>query len=114
MGKSDKEKQKTKEGAEKARKMKRIEIFCSQAIEEDFIKGFTENKIKCYTEFPEVRGTGYSTPKLGSDIWPQLNCMFILFCTKSDAAIVKEIVTSIREKYKDEGIACYVGKAKEW
>ncbi|MCR5288983.1 MAG: hypothetical protein K6E51_03200 [Treponema sp.] len=94
-------------------KFKRFDIICSQAIEEDFTKAFSDYKIRCYTEAPEVRGTGYSTPKLGTDVWPQLNVLFTLFCQKEDAKKVKHILKTIRKQYPNEGIACYMSKAKE-
>jgi|GEM_PF-300404 len=98
----------------KGRKMRRIELIFSQAMEEDFIQSFHLKQIKNYTEFPEVRGTGYSTPKLGSDIWPQLNAMMILYCTDEETETVKAIVTDLRRRYVGEGIACYISKAREW
>ena len=59
-------------------------------------------------------GSGYSVPKLGDSIWPQLNTMFIVYCTKDDAKKIRELITDLRKQYVGEGLACYVSKAKEW
>mgnify|MGYP000843903858 CR=1 FL=1 len=95
-------------------KFRRLEITCSQAMSEDVLEGFKHKKIKCYTEFPAVMGSGYSVPKLGDAIWPQLNAMFIVYCTKEDAQKIKSLIKDLRKQYVGEGIACYVSKAKEW
>ncbi|WP_256729264.1 PG0541 family transporter-associated protein [Treponema parvum] len=95
-------------------KLRRLEIICSQSIAEDMLEGFKYKKIKCYTQFPSVMGSGYSVPKLGDSIWPQLNTMFIVYCTKDDAKKIRELITDLRKQYVGEGLACYVSKAKEW
>lgn len=100
--------------ADETTKFKRLEIICSQSMEEDIIEGFKNRKIKCYTEFPSVMGSGYSVPKLGDAIWPQLNAMFIVYCTKEDAQKIKGLIKDLRKRYVGEGLACYVSKAKEW
>lgn len=96
------------------RKMQRIELIFSQAMEEDFVEAFKKRMIRNYTEIPSLIGTGYSTPKLGNEIWPQLNTMMILFCTDEETEKVKDIVRDLRKRYAGEGIACYISKAREW
>lgn len=95
-------------------KLRRLEIICPQSMAEDILEGFTNRKIKCYTQFPAVVGTGYSVPKLGDAIWPQLNTMFIVYCDKVDAKKIKDLIKSLRKQFVGEGLACYVSKAKEW
>ena len=92
----------------------RIEIICSQAMGEDLLDGFKFRKIKCYTQIPSLVGTGYSVPKLGNEIWPQLNTMFIVYCNKEDSKKIKALIKTLRKQFVGEGLACYVSKAKEW
>lgn len=92
----------------------RIDLVFSQALEEDFVEQFELNKIDRYTIVPVVKGKGYSQPKLGTVVWPQLNTMLITFCNEDDAVKVKRVVMLLREKYKTEGIACFISKAEEF
>jgi hypothetical protein len=97
-----------------AGKVVRMEIICTQALEEDFMQEFDENKVGArYTKLPAIMGAGYSNPCLGDAIWPQLNVMFIIYCSEEDSATLKEIVWKLRDKYRTEGIACFVGSAEE-
>ena len=94
--------------------VKRIEIICTQALEEDFVQAFAERKVASrYTKLPAVMGAGYSNPCLGDAIWPQLNVMFIIYCSEEDMPKIKEIVWMLRDKYRTEGIACFVSSAEE-
>ena len=96
------------------RRMWRIELIFSQAMDEDFIEAFKKKQVKNYTKLPAVQGTGYSIPKLGNEIWPQLNTMMILYCTGEESQKVKNIVADLRRRYVGEGIACYISKSREW
>ena len=68
----------------------------------------TSNMIK---KISGVTGAGFSNPKLGDAVWPQLNEMLIIYCQKEEAEKIVELVKEIREKYPMEGIACFVSKA---
>lgn len=92
----------------------RIDLIFSQALEEDFVEQFELNKIGRYTIIPIAKGKGYSPPKLGTAVWPQLNTMLITFCNEDDTAKVKRVVQILRDKYKTEGIACFIGHAEEF
>jgi hypothetical protein len=93
--------------------MNRVELIFSQALEEDFVEAFRQNMIQKFTEIPVVKGQGCSTPKLGDEIWPQLNAMMIVYCNNDDEVKIEKIVTVLRAKYLTEGIACFVSKADE-
>jgi hypothetical protein len=95
-------------------KLRRLEIIFSQAIEDDFFELFEKEQVgKNFTRFPAVTGSGFSTPKLGNDVWPQLNAMLIIYCSKEEAEKIRAIVNRIRHQYPTEGIACYISKARE-
>lgn len=93
---------------------KRVEIIFSQAVEEDFIAEFTEQQVGLkYTKLANVMGAGFSNPRLGDAIWPQLNMMYIIYCGEEDCAKIIAIVEKLREKYMGEGIACFVSESTE-
>lgn len=108
---------KSKKGDERyapAGNVMRMEIICTQALEEDFRQEFDEHNVAArYTKLANVMGAGYSNPCLGDAIWPQLNVMFIVYCSADDCEVIKEIVWKLRDQYRTEGIACFVSAAEE-
>lgn len=97
-----------------AGKLTRLEIITSQALEEDFTEEFKEQKVAArYTKLANVMGAGYSNPRLGDAIWPQLNIMYIIYCEEAEAEKIIAICQKLREKYVAEGIACFKSTAEE-
>ncbi len=93
---------------------KRVELIFSQAIEEDFVQLFKENNVASrYTKIAGVMGAGYSNPRLGDAIWPQLNVMYIVYCSEDDCKKIVEIAEKLRLQYIGEGIACFVSESTE-
>ncbi|MFI3256918.1 MAG: hypothetical protein R3Y36_01315 [Spirochaetales bacterium] len=89
--------------------MKRLEIIFSQAIDDDFIDACAEKKIGQYfTKIQNVRGQGYSVPKMGDNIWPQLNNQYIIYCENAEAEEIHTVIIDLRKKYPTEGIAFFV------
>lgn len=111
--KKDKKEKKAGDSAKtKEKKLKRVEIILSAAVDEDFTDGFKKNGIGAhFTKISGVTGAGFSNPKLGDAVWPQLNEMLIVYCSKDEAKKITELVESLREKYPMEGIACFISKA---
>lgn len=92
----------------------RVEIIFSQALEEDFQQEFKERKIaKHYTKFAGVMGAGYSNPRLGDAVWPQLNMMYIIYCGEEESKEIVKVAEYLREKYIGEGVACFISKSVE-
>ncbi|HPO03156.1 hypothetical protein K7J14_06010 [Treponema zuelzerae] len=90
--------------------MKRIEIIFSQSLEEDVFASLAHiPEAARFSIIPGVRGKGYSVPKMGDAVWPGENTMMIIWC-ESDAAAaeIEKAVVSVREKYPDEGVACFM------
>jgi hypothetical protein len=95
-------------------KLVRVDLIFSAALEEDLFAGFEKlGIVKKYTKIPSVYGTGCSTPKLGDPIWPQVNTMVIVFCTKEEAEKIVSVVAKVRKMYPVEGVACFMSEATE-
>ncbi len=93
----------------------RIEIICSQALDEDFTEEFEKNNLsKYYTKISPVMGSGNSNPHLGDAIWPQLNTLYIIYCSEEDAEKIKQIVVKLRKLFVTEGIGCFIGNGTEF
>ena len=110
--KKDKKEKKEKKDGEKSKKLKRVELIFSAAVDEDFMDGFKKNKIAShFTKISGVTGAGFSNPKLGDAVWPQLNEMIIVYCSKEEAEKIVDLAKDIRKKYPMEGIACFISKS---
>ena len=93
--------------------MKRLEIIFSQSIDEDFIQKCAQKDVgKHYTKIPSVLGCGYSDPKMGNEIWPQFNTMYIIYCSEDEEKIIVSIIEELRKEYVGEGISCFVSDAE--
>jgi hypothetical protein len=92
----------------------RYDVILSSAIEEDFVQGM-ERRVPGfrYTKMTDVTGRGYSVPKQGDAIWPQLNSAFVLYCDEQEGAAVLDVVRELRERYIGEGLACWRSTAVE-
>lgn len=114
---NDKKEKKVKESEVEQKatepKLQRLEIIMSQSIEEDFVTAFMkEDTGRMFTKLPVVMGRGVTEPKMGDAVWPQLNCMYIVICTKEQAAVVKSIIDRLHLEYPKEGLACFKSKVK--
>ena len=100
------------------RKMKRVEIFISQAIETDFLQMYEREcrrtGIKCkYTKLDGVKGAGNTDPRLGDAIWPKLNVMFILFVEADFVSRIEQILKILHKNFVGEGAVAFVSDALE-
>lgn len=93
---------------------KRVELIFSQAVEEDFQQAFKEEKIAAkFTKLANVMGAGFSNPRLGDAVWPELNMMYIIYCGAEECEKIVAVVDKLREKYMGEGIACFISESTE-
>lgn len=88
--------------------MKRIEIILARAVDEEFQQRLEDNSIGHYTLNKRVRGKGYSEPKLGDDVWPQTNNLYIFYSDDKEALKLARIVKTLQEEFPDGGITGYV------
>lgn len=98
--------------------MKRVEVFLTQAIEEDFIAYFEEackaEKEKCkFTKIDNIMGQGNTSPKMGDPVWPQLNTMIIVYCEEKIVSRIAEIMNKLHKQYVGEGAAAFVTSGEE-
>jgi hypothetical protein len=94
--------------------MKKLEIILSQAIDEDFVRDCEVLGVgKHFTKSVGVLGQGNTSPKMGDNVWPELNNHYMLCVSDDEFAIMKTIIQSLRKKFPDEGVACFVTEATE-
>ena len=93
----------------------RIEIMCSQALEEDFTEEFKKLGVgQKFTKINPVMGAGFHNPHLGDNVWPQLNFMFIIYCSEDEAEKIKMVVRKFRKLFITEGSGCYISSGYEF
>ena len=73
-----------------------------------------EDTGKKFTKLPVAMGQGNTEPKMGDAVWPQMNCMYIVFCTEDQSQHVVDIVQELRSVYPNEGIACFKSSAESY
>jgi hypothetical protein len=94
--------------------MKKLEIILSQAIDEDFLHDCAVMKVaQHYTKTVGVQGRGFCFPKMGDDVWPQLNNHYMIIVQDGEVDGIKRIVTHLRGLYPEEGIACFMSDVEE-
>jgi len=97
------------------RTLVRLDLMFTQAMEEDILEEFDKYQVgQNYSKTSNVIGKGCSNPKMGDSIWPQLNSMYVIFCSMEEAQIIRRIVIDLRLRYPMEGIACFVSSATAW
>ncbi|AEV30079.1 hypothetical protein SpiGrapes_2303 [Sphaerochaeta pleomorpha str. Grapes] len=93
--------------------MKKLEIIVSQAIDEDFLHDCKVLRVaQHYTKAVGVLGSGHSVPKMGDEIWPQLNNHYMIVVEDEEMEAIKRIVDNLRKTYPNEGIACFVSSVE--
>ncbi|MDR1785169.1 MAG: hypothetical protein LBR23_01700 [Spirochaetaceae bacterium] len=97
-----------------AEKRIRLEVIMSAALEDDFLRSY---EAACtgakYTRISDATGKGYSVPKLGDAVWPQVNTIIVIYCGESDEEAIRGIIADLRQEYAGEGLACFRSEAEE-
>lgn len=89
--------------------MKRIEVIFSQALEEDILSALSGiPEAQFYTIIPQVWGNGFSTPKMGSPVWPETNEIMIIYCDDTVEPRITGPIRELQAKYTREGLAYFV------
>ncbi|HOT61400.1 MAG TPA: hypothetical protein PLU93_00900 [Treponemataceae bacterium] len=90
--------------------MKRIEIIFSQAIEEDIFLALKDiPQAQFFTLIPGARGKGYSTPKMGDAVWPEVNEVMVIYTADKNAVSeIERAIGELQKKYSSEGLAIFV------
>ena len=89
--------------------MKRIEIIFNQALEEDILESIKDiPEAQFYTIIPNVKGKGYSNPKMGDSVWPEFNELLFMY-VENEIAVekIKKAISIVQKKYPKEGLAVF-------
>jgi nitrogen regulatory protein PII len=92
--------------------MKRIEIIISRALDEEFLERISAYELTHFTAITPVIGQGFSNPKLGNEVWPQTNKLYIFYVKDEDVVKLTKIVIKLREEFPTEGLAAFESEAR--
>jgi hypothetical protein len=88
--------------------MKRVEVIFSQALEDEILTALAPiPEAARYSIIPNVRGRGYTIPKMGDAIWPGINEILIIYCSDAGAKAIEKAVGLVRDESPNEGVAFF-------
>lgn len=88
--------------------MNRLEIFANQALS-DIIERDLNNLDRInYTLLRDSAGKGHKGFCLGTDVWPEHNVVFIIYCNDEQIKLIKEPLLALKEKFPIIGLSCFV------
>lgn len=90
--------------------MNRLEIFANQALS-DIIENDLNNIEKLnYTLLRDSAGKGHKGFCLGSDVWPEHNVVFVVYCSDEQMNQIKDALKLLKEKFPIIGLSCFYTK----
>ena len=88
--------------------LRRVEIMYSQALVEDILGAISKIEgAQHYSIIPGVRGKGYSVPKMGDAVWPEINELMIIYCDEKTVADIEAAIGKVQKRYPNEGVAFF-------
>ena len=88
--------------------MIRLEIIANRSVEENILEALEKYGVgKYYTKHPTVYGVGSSGPRMGDPIWPEENFAMVIWCDKTEAKKIRQVVLEVKKQYPGEGIKMF-------
>lgn len=88
--------------------MHRVEIIANRSMEEDLLETLHAQEVAMhYSLLYGVRGVGESGARLGSSVWPEENCILIIYCDVQEARRIQQAVHAFRQRNPQEGVAFF-------
>lgn len=85
--------------------LNKIEIVANNSIKADLFDALNALGLdKRYTLISDVEGFGSNGGRLGSNIWPELNFILILYLDDAQTKLVAKCCKKIKESFPDEGL----------
>ena len=85
--------------------MVKTEIYANRSVEEDIFEAI-ENHLPgfSYSLFEDVQGRGRNGVRHGTAVWPELNVLYVIVGTDSQARSIREAVLNVKKTFPQEGI----------
>ena len=94
--------------------MYRVEIISNKSVEDDIVEALEQYVPGIlYTTVPLVYGRGGDDYKLGTATWPETNFVMVTYVQEDQLERISEVIKSVKEKFKSEGIKMFYTSADE-
>jgi len=94
--------------------MYRVEIISNKSVEDDIVEALEQYVPGIlYTTVPLVYGRGGDDYKLGTATWPETNFVMVTYVQEDQLEKIREVIKSVKEKFKSEGIKMFYTSANE-
>lgn len=88
--------------------MNRVDIFANQALDSIIERGLSELDGVHFTVHHHLGGNGNKGFCLNSDIWPEGNVGYIIYCNDTRLEQIKELLVKIKEEFPVIGLHSFV------
>lgn len=94
--------------------MKRVEIITNHSIKEDLLEliDLIDPNLE-YTLFPAIQGRGKQGTRQGSALWPEQNCLLLLFVDDEIEIKIRDVIMKLKKRFPHEGTKIYISQAEE-
>ncbi|HBB43300.1 MAG TPA: hypothetical protein DEO40_04485 [Treponema sp.] len=94
--------------------MYRVEIISNKSVEDDIVEALEQYVPGIlYTTVPLAYGRGGDDYKLGTATWPETNFVMVTYVQEDQLEKIREVIKSVKEKFKSEGIKMFYTSADE-
>lgn len=93
--------------------MNRVDIFANQALDSIIERGLSEIESVHFTVHHHLGGKGNKGYCLNSEIWPEGNVGYIIYCNDNELAEIKGLLIKIKEEFPVIGLHSFITKGAE-
>ncbi len=92
--------------------MQRIEIFSTEAVQEDFFEMLErETGITNYSYVTGTCGSGNQGKRIGDSVWPERNFTFICYVKDEMIERILEVAKRMKDLFPNDGIEMFSSEA---
>ncbi|GAB6089448.1 PG0541 family transporter-associated protein [Spirochaeta dissipatitropha] len=89
----------------------RVEIIANQAVQEDLFERFHANDTgHRYSIISPAFGKGSSGERMGDHIWPEENCIILMYCDEDEYKKIRRSVLEVKQLFTNEGIKMFAAR----
>lgn len=90
--------------------MNRLEIFANQALSDIIEHDLNIIDGVNYTLLRDSAGKGHKGFCLGTDVWPEHNVVFIVYCNDVQMSQIRDSFKVLKDKFPIIGLSCFYTK----
>lgn len=83
-------------------------LIFNVALETDVKQLLAAQKIRAFSRWDEVKGSGHSGPHLNDEVWPAVNALYVFAAPAALEAKLAQAVAALRKQFPGEGVKLIV------